>query len=130
MSYTRINYTDIEPVSGAMHNLSEPLDSKEVGVTIARCEPGWRNRPHNHADNDHEEIYILIDGHATVLVDDEPVEMEGGDAIRISPESTRQIRNGESESAFVLVSAPASRCLTTTGMGEDGDSWAADGFVG
>ncbi len=130
MSYTRVNYTDIEPVSGAMHTLSDPLDSKEVGVTIARCEPGWRNRPHDHADNDHEEIYILIDGRATVVVDDEPVEMESGEAIRISPESTRQIRNGETESAFVLVSAPASRCITTPETTEGDDSWAADGFVG
>ncbi len=130
MSYTRVNYTDIEPVSGAMHTLSDPLDSKEVGVTIARCEPGWRNRPHDHADNDHEEIYILIEGHATVVVDDEPVEMESGEAIRISPESTRQIRNGETESAFVLVSAPASRCITTPETTEGDDSWVADGFVG
>lgn len=130
MSYTRVNYTDIEPVSGAMHTLSDPLDSEEVGVTIARCEPGWRNRPHDHAENDHEEIYILMEGRATVVVDDDPVEMESGDAIRIPPASTRQIRNGETESAFVLVSAPASRCITAAETTDDDDSWAADGFVG
>ncbi|WP_138005575.1 cupin domain-containing protein [Halalkalirubrum salinum] len=130
MSYTRVNYTDIEPVSGAMHTLRDPLDSKEVGVTIARCEPEWRNRLHDHADSDHEEIYILMEGRATVIVDDEPVEMESGDAIRIPPASTRQIRNGETESAFVLVSAPASRCITAAETTDDDDSWAADGFVG
>jgi len=130
MSYTRVNYTDIEPISGAMHTLSDPLDSKEVGVTIARCKPDWRNRPHNHADSDHEEIYILMEGRATVVVDDESVEMESGDAIRIAPESTRQIRNGETESAFVLVSAPASRCISTAETTDNDSSWAADGFIG
>lgn len=130
MSYTRVNYEDITPVSGAMHTLSDPLDSKEVGVSIARCEPGWRNRPHDHVDNDHEEIYILLDGAATVVVDDESVEMESGDAIRVPPESTRQIRNGDTESALVLVSAPASRCVTTTPTDGDAAEWDADGFVG
>jgi len=130
MSYTRVNYTDIEPVSGAMHALSDPLDSEEVGVTIARCDPGWRNQPHDHADSDHEEIYILIEGAATVIVDDEAVTMESGDAIRISPEATRQIRNGEVESAFVLVSAPASRCVPNAASADDDGLWATDGFVG
>ncbi|WP_253738993.1 cupin domain-containing protein [Halohasta salina] len=130
MSYTRVNYTNIQPVSGAMHTLRDPLDSKEVGVMIARREPEWRNRPHDHADSDHEEIYILMEGRATVVVDDESVAMESGDVIRIPPESTRQIRNGETESAFVLVSAPASRCITTAETADDDGSWIADGFVG
>jgi hypothetical protein len=52
MSYARVNYTDIEPISGAMHILSDPLRSKELGVTIVHCEPDWRNRPHDHAEYD------------------------------------------------------------------------------
>jgi hypothetical protein len=62
MAYTRVNYTEIEPISGAIHRLSDLLDSKEVGVTIARCEPEWRNRPHNHADSDHEDGSWAADG--------------------------------------------------------------------
>jgi len=130
MTYTHVNYEDITPVSGAMHPLSDHLDSNEVGVSIARCDPGWRNQPHDHADNDHEEVYILIEGAATVVVDGEHVEMESGDAIRIPPEATRQIRNGEAESAFVLVSAPASRCITTAQTDGEAAQWDADGFVG
>jgi len=130
MSYTHVNYEDITPVSGAMHSLSDPLQSNEVGVSIARCDPGWRNRPHDHADNDHEEVYILIEGAATVVVNDEPVEMESGDAIRIPPDATRQIRNGDTESAFVLVSAPASRCITTAQTDGEAAEWDAEGFVG
>lgn len=124
-TYKRVNYRDIEPVSGGMHFLREPLDSEQVGVTITRCEPNWNSRPHDHSENEHEEIYVLIEGSATVRVDDEPVEMESGDAIWISPEATRQIRNDEEECAFVLVSAPASI------EPEDGDAeWSTDGFVG
>ncbi|TYL36118.1 cupin domain-containing protein [Natronococcus pandeyae] len=128
-AYEQVNYTDIEPIYGAMHALGESLGSEQVGVSMVRCEPGWRNKPHDHEANDHEEIYILIEGHATVLIDDDPIEIESGDAVWIPPESTRQIRNGETESAFVLISAPTSCCLSATCSPEDGER-RTDGFVG
>ncbi|MFP8890147.1 cupin domain-containing protein [Natrialbaceae archaeon A-CW2] len=125
MSYRKVNYEDVEQVSSAMHFLSDPLETEQVGVTIARCDPGWNSQPHDHTDNDHEEVYVLIEGAATVVVDDEPVEMEAGDALWIPPTSTRQIRNGETESAFVLVSAPG----LDTDDGGDGE-WLLSGFAG
>lgn len=124
-TYKRVNYREIEPVSGGMHFLREPLASERVGVTITRCEPNWNSRPHDHTENGHEEIYVLIEGSATVVVDGEEVEMESGDAIWIPPTATRQIRNGDGESAFVLVSAPASI------EPEDSNAeWSTDGFIG
>ena len=121
MTYQKVNYTDVEQVGDAMHFLREPLDTKQVGVTIARCKPGWNGRKHDHSDNEHEEVYVLIEGEATVVVDGESVPMEAGDAIRIPAEATRQIRNGDTESAFVLVSAPEF---------DADDDWETSGFVG
>jgi len=92
------------------------------------ADPGWRNEPHDHVENDHEEIYVLLEGDATVVIDGESVELGPGDAVWIPPETTRQIRNGEAESAFVFVSAPASECRMT--CTNDVDEWALDGFVG
>jgi mannose-6-phosphate isomerase-like protein (cupin superfamily) len=124
-TYKRVNYREIEPVSGGMHFLREPLDSEKVGVTITRCEPNWKSRPHDHAENGHEEIYVLIEGTATVVIDGESVNMEDGDAVWIPPQATRQIRNDDEECAFVLVSAPVSI------EPEDGDAeWSTDGFIG
>lgn len=125
MAYTKVNYEDVEQVSNAMHFLGEPLETEQVGVTVARCDPGWKSRPHDHTDNEHEEVYVLIDGEATVVVDGEEVTMETGDALWISPESTRQIRNGSRESAFVLVSAPS----IVDEDGADGE-WSLSGFAG
>ncbi len=128
-TYERVNYADVEPVSGAMRSLTESLGSEQVGVSMVRCEPGWRNEPHDHVADDHEEVYVLLEGEATVVVDDDSVSMEPGDAVWIPPRATRQIRNSETDSAFVLISAPASQCRTTT-CTNDVDSWSADGFVG
>lgn len=124
MSYEKVNYTDVEPVSDAMHFLREPLRSRSVGVTIVRCDPGWRSQKHDHAGDEHEEIYVLMRGEATVRVDGEDVAMESGDVLRITPESTRQIRNSDRESAFVLVSGPE-----FDDESEEG-SWSLSGFAG
>ncbi|WP_276272059.1 cupin domain-containing protein [Haloarcula litorea] len=105
MSYTKCTYADTDPVAGAMHFLRDPLDCENVGVTIVDCEPGWTGKPHDHGDNGQEEVYVLVDGAATVTVGGEAVEMTAGDALRIDSASTRQIRNGETESQFVLVGA-------------------------
>ncbi len=125
MSYRKVNYEAVDQVSNAMHFLSEPLETEQVGVTVARCDPGWNSRPHDHSDNGHEEVYVLIEGEATVVVDGEEVVMETGDALWISPESTRQIRNGDDESAFVLVSAPG----IVDENGTNGE-WLLNGFTG
>ena len=127
MAYRKVNYETVEPVADAMHFLRDPLESDQLGVTMVRCEPDWRGLKHDHTDNQHEEVYVLIEGAATVVVDDEPVEMSPGDAIWIPPEATRQIRNGAVESAFVLVSAPAS---IETNTEDDADGWLLQGFIG
>ena len=106
VSYTKVNYTDVEPVADAMHFLRDPLDCEQVGVTVLDCDAGWTGKPHDHADEGHEEVYVLVEGAATVEVDGEAVAMAAGDAIRLPPEAERTIHNGDTESTFVLVGAP------------------------
>ena len=125
MSYRTVNYEDVEQVSDAMHFLSEPLGCRQVGVTFSRCPPDWNSKPHDHADDEHEEVYVLVQGSAEVRINDESVEMETGDAVWIAPEATRQIRNGADESAFVLISAPK---FDSDGTGTD--AWIINAFQG
>ena len=126
MTYKKVNYTEVEKVSDAMHFLRDPLESETVGVTIARCEPDWKSQTHDHSHDGHEEIYVLVTGSATVRVDDEDVPMGNGDVLWIAPEATRQIRNGDAESAFVLVSAPKFDTDDEEGEGR----WSLSGFPG
>lgn len=106
MGYTETNYTDVEPVADAMYFLRDPLDCENLGVTVIECEPDWAGKEHDHAEEGHEEVYLLVSGEATVVVDGEEVPMGEGDAVRISPEASRRIENGDAESRFVLVGAP------------------------
>lgn len=104
--YTKTNYADVEPAAEAMYFLRDALGSENLGVTVVECDPGWSGKEHDHADEGHEEVYVLLEGEATVTVDGEAIEMESGDALRIDPEATRRIENEETESTFVLAGAP------------------------
>ncbi|MDY6819841.1 MAG: cupin domain-containing protein [Halobacteriales archaeon] len=104
--YTKTTYTDVEPVADSMYFLRDALDCAELGMTVVDCPPGWTGKAHDHADDGQEEVYYLVDGEATITVEDEPVELSGGDAVRVAAEATRQIENGDRESQFVIVGAP------------------------
>jgi mannose-6-phosphate isomerase-like protein (cupin superfamily) len=106
MSYTTVNYHDVNAVSDAIHFLRDPLECDRLGVSVIDCEPGWKGRKHDHGDENHEEVYVLVEGEATITVNGETVSMTAGDAIRIDPDASRQIRNGDTESTFVVAGAP------------------------
>ncbi|MFC3960125.1 cupin domain-containing protein [Halovivax cerinus] len=106
MAPTSVNYADVEPTAGALHFLRDELDCDRLGFTVLECEPGWEGMEHDHADDDHEEIYYLVEGSATVDVDGEELSMDPGDAVHLGPEETRQIRNDDEPSTFVLAGAP------------------------
>lgn len=106
MGHKKVNYQNIEESSDGLHFLREPLGCEQFGISVLECEPGWIGKEHAHVDREHEEVYLLIDGAATVTVNGEEVPMESGDALRLPPEATRQIQNGDTESLFVLAGAP------------------------
>lgn len=106
MVYTKTNFRDVEPVGDAMHFLRDPLECDQLGVTVVECDPGWTGKEHDHAERGHEEVYVLLEGEATVTVDGDEVDLTAGEALRIGPDATRQIENGDAESTFVLAGAP------------------------
>ena len=102
---TKANVDEIEAQFGAMHRLREALDCSAVGVTMAECAPGWEGPEHDHADQNHEEVYLLLDGEARVTIDGETVALSPGDAVRVDPEETRQIHVGDTESRILMAGA-------------------------
>ncbi|PSP54616.1 cupin [Halobacteriales archaeon QS_1_67_19] len=105
MSYTKVDTRDVEPIAEGMRFLRDPLDCEKLGVTVLEADPGWTGEEHDHADDGQEEVYVLLKGEATVTVEGENVELSAGEALRIPPDATRRIRNGDTESEFVLVGA-------------------------
>ena len=105
MPTKKANIGDQEAKYGGMHRLREALGSEAVGLTVVDCPPGWEGPEHDHADKNHEEIYLLLDGHAEVTIEGEPVELEPGDGVLIDPAETRQVHNGDTDSRLIFAGA-------------------------
>ena len=105
MAYTKVDSRDVEPIAEGMRFLRDPLNCEKLGVTVLDADPGWTGKEHDHAEDGQEEVYVLLEGTATVTVEGEDVELAPGEALRLPADATRQIRNGGEESKFVLVGA-------------------------
>ena len=64
------------------------LDAEETGVSHYRLKPGKRT-PFGHKHEKAEEVYVVIAGSGRMKLDDEIIEVETLDAIRVSPEVIR-----------------------------------------
>lgn len=106
MSHTLVNYRDVEPAGDALYFLRDPLACEELGLSVFELSAGDAGKEHDHGHDGQEEVYYLVEGEVTIVVDDEPVEMGPGDALRVDPEHTRQIHAGDEESLLVIAGAP------------------------
>ena len=103
----------------------------ELGVTawgmqVFTLPPNWDGYPlHEHGpdayDPNQEEVYIPLEGSATLVADDERFELRPGTMARVGPEQFRQIIPGPDGIRFVaLGGAPGTfRANTWTEIGAD-----------
>ncbi len=64
------------------------LDAEKTGLSHLRLKPGRRS-PFGHKHEQAEEVYVVIGGSGRMKLDDEIIEVERLDAIRVAPEVTR-----------------------------------------
>ncbi len=69
------------------------LEAEATGVSHLRLKPGQRT-PFGHKHEKAEEVYIVIGGSGRLKLDDEIIEVERLDAIRVSPEVMRNFEAG------------------------------------
>jgi mannose-6-phosphate isomerase-like protein (cupin superfamily) len=69
------------------------LEAERTGISHVRLKPGKRS-PFGHKHDEAEEVYVVISGSGRMKLDDEIIEIEQLDAIRVSPEVTRAFEAG------------------------------------
>lgn len=69
------------------------LEAAETGVSHQRLKPNQRS-PFGHKHEKAEEVYVVLGGSGRMKLDDEIIEVEALDAIRVSPEVTRAFEAG------------------------------------
>jgi mannose-6-phosphate isomerase-like protein (cupin superfamily) len=80
------------------------LETESTGVSHHRLKPG-RRQPFGHRHEAAEEVYVILSGSGRLKLDDEIIEVERLDAIRVSPEVTRAFEAGD-EGIEILACGP------------------------
>jgi mannose-6-phosphate isomerase-like protein (cupin superfamily) len=85
-------------------------------------QPGQRGRIHRHERQ--EEVYLVLEGRLTIVIESEPTEVTEGQLIRVAPDLRRQLVNYGPDRVVLLALGGA-----TEHQGRDGEafvSWDAE----
>jgi quercetin dioxygenase-like cupin family protein len=93
------------------HFAGQALECKESGISFFRVASGFRI-PFGHTHGRQEEIYVVVEGTARLKLDGEVHELRKWDAVRMSPEVTRNLEAGPDGAGFLAFGAP------NTGLGD------------
>jgi mannose-6-phosphate isomerase-like protein (cupin superfamily) len=88
-SAPRFGYGELQEARFA----NEELATEHTGVSFLRVKPGKR-QGFAHRHEEAEEVYVVVGGSGRVKLDDEILELERLDAIRVAPRVTRQFEGG------------------------------------
>ena len=69
------------------------LNAEETGVSHYRLKPGKR-QPFGHRHDEAEEVYVVLGGTGRLKLDDEIIDLESLDAIRVAPGVMRAFEAG------------------------------------
>lgn len=113
MSYKTINAAALKPAPGP-HPAASPHDKgighalgvRAFGLYQVELPPDGQTVRHDHTDDGAEDVYAIISGTGTVVVDGQEVPVQPGQFIAVTPDSARQVRAGDSGLVFIAVCAP------------------------
>lgn len=101
MSHTIKNLRDVEdsaPKFGfdAVQEARFPrkdLDAETTGLAYMKVKAGQR-QPFAHKHDNAEEVYVVLSGSGRIKLDDDIIDLQPLDAIRIAPGVTRSVEGG------------------------------------
>ncbi len=87
-------FEQMEGSGGATWRLArKSLEGRAFGFNVIDIEPGGAIPAHNHAGDNQEEVYAILDGEGVFVVEDEEHPAPAGSFVRLAPEVNRTIRN-------------------------------------
>jgi mannose-6-phosphate isomerase-like protein (cupin superfamily) len=115
--FTIMHLGDFE-TNGRWSLVRKGLDVSAFGLNVVEIEQGYSIPEHNELERDQEEVFIVLDGDAVMVIDGEDHPAPAGTFTRVAPPLQRTVRNdNEKPVRLLIVSAP-----TTSGYQDMG--WA------
>ena len=84
---------------------TEALELEQSGLGYQRVPPGYRF-PYGHTHRKQEEVYVVLRGSGRMKLDDEIVELEEWDAVRVPPGTWRGYEAGPEGLELIVIGAP------------------------
>jgi quercetin dioxygenase-like cupin family protein len=109
--YSTVNLKDVENSVGDRapgvegRFARKHLDSRDLGVSLFRYAPNLRS-PMAHSHREQEEAYVVAAGSGKVLLDDEVLELQQWDVVRVAPEVVRAFEAGPDGLDLIAVGGP------------------------
>jgi quercetin dioxygenase-like cupin family protein len=105
-TFTVVHREEMER-DGAWSLARRSLGLRAFGLNLVEIEPGGRIPEHTEVARDQEEVFVVLSGAPTMVVDGRPIPLSAGCFVRLDPEPARYVRNDGAEPATVLIaSAP------------------------
>jgi uncharacterized cupin superfamily protein len=83
------------------------LGLQAFGINMVDIAPGESIPEHDETQRDQEEVFLALEGDATIVIDGEEHDLPEGAFARLDPEATRTVANRGGEPIRVLIaSAP------------------------
>ena len=94
------------------------LGVESFGIQVFDFPPNFADYPeHDHGEDGHEEIYLVLRGSAEFIVDGEAVPLEPERMLRIAPRSRRKLRPGPDGVRLLAIgSTPGERYQRPEGL--------------
>ena len=97
--------------------LRRQLGVTTFGINQLVLQPGQRGRIHRHARQ--EEVYLVLEGTLTLLIEGEEERLDRGELIRIAPDVRRQLANRGPDRVVLLALGGSGEHV-----GRDGEAFA------
>ncbi len=81
------------------------LELESSALSYQRVPPGYRF-PYGHTHKTQEEVYVVVRGSGRMKLDDEIVELEQWDAVRVPPGTWRGYEAGPDGLEILVIGAP------------------------
>ncbi len=95
-----VSFTEIDRDADLIQGLRRALDLETFGINLTVLQPGKRLRVHTHEHQD--EVYLVLEGTLTLLIEGEPHELGVDQLARVGPGTRRQLTNPSQEKVVIL----------------------------
>jgi len=93
---------DLESYQGQFLYAGRGLGVTAWGMNVQRLPPNWKDYPdHDHAQDEQEEVYVVLQGSATLTAGEKSWDLKPGTLARVGPAQKRKIVPG-SEGVVLL----------------------------